>query len=64
MSKGPKIHLDEGYNNRHTYGGLGDFVTFKNAASLYYSPETGICSLPWSSSANNRLIIYGKENCK
>jgi hypothetical protein len=63
MSKRPTIHLDEGHNNRHTYGGIEGFVAFKNPASLYYSSETGICSLPWSSSASKRLIICGKENC-
>ena len=29
-NKGPKIFLDEGHKNRHTYGGLGSFVAFKN----------------------------------
>lgn len=29
-NKGPKIYLDEGHNNRHTLGGLGNFTAFKN----------------------------------
>ena len=29
-NKGATIYLDEGHNNRHTYGGLGGFVAFRN----------------------------------
>ena len=32
-NKGPAIYLDEGHNNRHTYGGLGSFVAFRNVLS-------------------------------
>lgn len=28
-NKGPKIYVDEGHYNRHTYGGLGGFVAFR-----------------------------------
>ncbi|NQU32037.1 MAG: hypothetical protein HQ521_02285 [Bacteroidetes bacterium] len=31
--KGPIIYLDEGHYNRHTYGGLGSFIAFKNVLS-------------------------------
>jgi len=29
-NKGPAIHMDEGHYNRHTFGGLGSFVAFRN----------------------------------
>jgi hypothetical protein len=29
-NKGPTIYIDEGHYNRHTYGGLGGLVAFKN----------------------------------
>lgn len=29
-NKGPTIYIDEGHNNRHTYGGLGGYIAFKN----------------------------------
>jgi hypothetical protein len=32
-NKGPHIYLDEGHYNRHTYGGLGSFIAFKNVLS-------------------------------
>ena len=32
-NKGPKVYLDEGHYNRHTYGGLGSFVAFRNVLS-------------------------------
>ncbi len=28
--KGPTIYLDEGHYNRHTYGGLGSFIAFRD----------------------------------
>jgi hypothetical protein len=30
---GPYIYLDEGHYNRHTYGGLGSFIAFRNVLS-------------------------------
>jgi len=42
------IYLDEGHNNRHTYGELGDFVAFKNVLSsqmLWGEPATAVTSL-------------------
>ena len=30
IKKGPYIYLDEGHYNRHTYGGLGSFIAFRN----------------------------------
>jgi len=32
-NKGPTIFLDEGHYNRHSYGGLGSFIAFKNVLS-------------------------------
>ena len=32
-NNGPNIHLDEGHNNRHTFGGLGSFIAFRNVLS-------------------------------
>ena len=32
-NRGPKVYLDEGHYNRHTYGGVGSFVAFKNVLS-------------------------------
>jgi hypothetical protein len=32
-NKGPEIYLDEGHYNRHTFGGLGSFVAFRNVLS-------------------------------
>jgi hypothetical protein len=29
-NNGPNIYLDEGHYNRHTYGGLGSFIAFRN----------------------------------
>ena len=33
LNKGPTIHLDEGHNNRHIYGGLGHFLAFRELLS-------------------------------
>ena len=30
---GSKVYLDEGHYNRHTYGGLGDFIAFRKVLS-------------------------------
>ncbi|MDX1284957.1 MAG: hypothetical protein R3182_08100, partial [Draconibacterium sp.] len=29
-NNGPTIYLDEGHNNRYTFGGLGNFIAFRN----------------------------------
>jgi len=33
LNNGPTIYLDEGHYNRHTYGGLGNFIAFKKVLS-------------------------------
>ena len=34
INKGPKIYLDEGHYNRHTFDGLGSFIAFRNVLNI------------------------------